>query len=313
MKSRLNKSSKILNSKKSEKTNESPLLASKASRITNENFNNDNIFKGDVYYKINGNLSFDSSLEEQNCKRNILYRYLNLFNPLLIYQIIACFYKLIFNWATINTFFSILYIPNLALLAFSLLMINKFDKSNSSTYQIRWFLELDNILDIISSTILTGVTNNMLIPVKFCYGVLYNSVLCLPLDQTLPFFLIEFLTVLAFIGYPDGFFLTRIFYNLFSWQSIFIILSICIIIAMQYFFCKSQRELWALYDSFKRSFINMRHVYDDFPFPVLIISKKSPNVIHYKNLETDALYARVKQMKQIDKTSATGKSYGRIK
>ena len=56
--------------------------------------------------------------------------------------------------------------------------------------------------------------------------------------------------------------------------------------------------MWALYDSFKRSYCNLRYIYDDFPYPIFIVSKKNGYNILYNNNEAVKLYLRITKIKK---------------
>ena len=58
------------------------------------------------------------------------------------------------------------------------------------------------------------------------------------------------------------------------------------------------RELWALYDSFKRSYYNLRYIYDDYPYPVFIVTRKNDYSILYTNNEAEKFYSTLKKIKK---------------
>ena len=291
-----NISSKVAQIKKSDKNYNTQATIAKSKTIF-ENFTNDNIFKNDIYYKMNSSLAFDSQLEEQNCRRNIFHRYFNAVTPLIIYQIITSLSHLILYWSQLSWLTALLYFPAIALLFFSLFLVNNFDKLDKNSGVIRYCLEVANLLDIIFVMTKNEEFKSFNVPIKFCYGMIYNSALGLDILQSLIFYITEFITILACLGNLDCLIYFRIFYNFFTFKGIKILLIISSIILVQFFFSKSQREIWALYDSFKRSFFNLKNIYDDFPFPVLIISKKAPNTIYYKNAEVDLLFQKRKHKK----------------
>jgi hypothetical protein len=294
-----NISNKLLQNKKADKNTNSQSNIVKFKTV-NESYTNDNIYKNDIYYKINKDLSFDIAQEEQNCRRNIFHRYCNAVIPLIAYQLMSSLHHLIFSMHELSWITIILYLPSIAMLLFALFLVNNFDKLDKNSGIIRYFLEAANLMDIIVVTS-SEHNKNFTVPIKFCYSIIYNSVFGLNINESLLFYGTEFVTILACIGNFDCIIYTRIFYNLFSKKGIQILMIICSVIAIQYFFSKSVREIWALYDSFKRSYFNLKHCYDEIPFPVLVISKKSPNTIYYKNPEADTLFQRRKQTRQSDR------------
>jgi len=92
-----------------------------------------------------------------------------------------------------------------------------------------------------------------------------------------------------------------------------IIFAYFMVISIQFCITKCARELWALFDSFKRSYYNLKTIYDEFPYPVFIASRKQYSIL-YKNQEADRLFELSKrQVKQNElKNTILGyKSIGR--
>lgn len=56
--------------------------------------------------------------------------------------------------------------------------------------------------------------------------------------------------------------------------------------------------MWALYDSFKRSYYNLRYIYDDYPYPMFIVSKKNDYNIFYTNSEAEKFYSSIRRIKK---------------
>jgi len=78
-----------------------------------------------------------------------------------------------------------------------------------------------------------------------------------------------------------------------------IIFAYFILVSIQYFVTKAVRELWALFDSFKRSYYNLKTIYDEFPYPVFVVSKKQYSIL-YKNQEADKLYETSKKLIKVN-------------
>lgn len=69
----------------------------------------------------------------------------------------------------------------------------------------------------------------------------------------------------------------------------------------QCFLQKSIREMWALYDSFKRSYYNLKYMLDDYPYPVFVVSKKGDYNIIYSNTEGEKFYNKMKSKRAPEK------------
>jgi len=131
-------------------------------------------------------------------------------------------------------------------------------------------------------------------------GLLYNNLYLQPIDQCLFLGLTEVTAILFTYNFPNNYFFTRFFHNLISLDGLKIILTYFIVISLQYFVTKAARELWALFDSFKRSYYNLKTIYDEFPYPVFVVSRKQFSIL-YKNQEADKLYeSSKKHIKQND-------------
>ncbi len=83
-----------------------------------------------------------------------------------------------------------------------------------------------------------------------------------------------------------------------------IIFSYFLVVSIQYFVTKATRELWALFDSFKRSYYNLKTIYDEFPYPVFVVSRKQYSIL-YKNQEADNLYETSKKKVKVNETKMT--------
>lgn len=151
------------------------------------------------------------------------------------------------------------------------------------------------------------------LPSNFSLGLIYNNLFLQPIDQCLIIGLTEVAAILLTYGFPNNFFFTRFIYNIISLDGFKIIFSYFIMISIQFFVTKCARELWALFDSFKRSYYNLKTIYDEFPYPVFVVSRKQYSIF-YKNQEADKLFESTKrQVKQNDlKNTISGhKSIGR--
>lgn len=125
-------------------------------------------------------------------------------------------------------------------------------------------------------------------------GLLYNILFLQPIDQCFYLGVIEIIAILFTYGFPEKYFFTRFFYNLVSKDGFKIFYNFVTFLFLQFFVTKISRELWALFDSFKRSYYNLKTLYDEFPYPVFIVSRKQYN-IYYKNAEADKLYETSKK------------------
>jgi hypothetical protein len=277
------------------------------SKIISDNYANTNIFQGENEYRLLKTLSFDQ--EEKNCKRNVLMRFIEILTVLIIYCVIRNVYYFFTEWGIVYRFFSLFRIPAVIFLVLNFMSISNEDNFINNSYYVRWFLEMDNLLNILLSLMkissIGSTPSTAAISIYFVLGFFYNFVFTLHLEEFIVFYAIELITILSFLNHPDNFFLIRILKNFNTKQSIYLALVVISLLITQYYLAKAIRELWALYDSFKRSYFTMKNIYDDFPYPVFIFnSKRNKEVqsnglfnyqMYYKNAEADKTYTQLRQ------------------
>lgn len=135
------------------------------------------------------------------------------------------------------------------------------------------------------------------LPVNLGLGMIYNNLFLQNIHQCFLLGLMEITAILFTYKFPENYLITRFFYNLVSQDGIKIILAFLTNLFVQYYITKGARELWALFDSFKKSYYNLKTVYDEFPYPVFVVSRKQYSIL-YKNLEADKLYENSKKQNQ---------------
>lgn len=286
--------------------------SSKIGSLKKESLPNENIFKSDSDYKMKSTLSFNE-YEEQTCKRNLFIRYCDIIKFMIIYCCLRNVYCLFTEWNHSETHWliSIMRIPICLILLFNGLMVINIDKFINNTIYMRLFLEIDNIFNIITSVRLDNrlIADETLsgsnfyyaaIMLKFIHGFVYNFSFCLTLDEYFIYYLIESATIISLLNHPNKLCLIRLVYNLFSYKSIYVFAIATFIMGLQYQIASALRELWALYDSFKRSYVNIKGIYDEFRYPVFVVKKLGLQV-YFKNVEADKLLNRKKAREMGDR------------
>jgi hypothetical protein len=286
-------------------------LLNRGGLLQKEFISNENIFKPESDYKMKQDLSFHEN-EEQTCKRNLFMRYNEIVKMMIVYACLKNIYYFSCEFCTMSIFLSLLRLPNLLILLFSALMIINVDKFINHSLHIRLFLECDIILNIIMNEITQATVENVYTPfgiifTKFGLGLTYNFSFGLAIHESIYFYTLETMTILSFLGMPERYFITRFILNLISLKGLMVLISLFCVITIQFLLSKAQRELWALYDSFKRSYFNIKNIYDEFPLPVFIV-KRQTFQIYYKNLEADKLYIKNKYIKIGEKPILKGRS-----
>lgn len=153
-----------------------------------------------------------------------------------------------------------------------------------------------------------GFTNHAVlgfsVPIKELYlstlnSIIINCIFRFNLLISSAFLAVEYLVIHIYIQVSTNsyFFISRIIINIFSISFIKNIFSMFFTLATQYYFLKASTELWALYDSFKRSYNTVKTELEDHSMPYVIISKKT-GIINYKNNSANELFSKLRKEKR---------------
>jgi len=280
-----------------------------------EVYPNQNIFQTDSEYKMLQDLRFEQ--EEKYCKNNLIVRFAEIIPVLILVMILRNYFFIYKEFGEIPKLISLLRIPMTLFLKFLLFSyIRNQNKVLEESHFLRMILEIDNIINIMAASCnIIEDPSLFLFSIRYSIGFICNYVFALNIKDCLFFYAIESTVLLSFMDYPESFFIVRLLKNTFSKKLLKIILFNTISLFMQYCLSKGFRELWALYDSFKRSYFVLKNIYDEFPYPIFVLNCKrqaySSNQqclsnpfnslynfqINYKNNEADNLFSQVRQIK----------------
>jgi len=271
----------------------------------NEKFPNENLFKSDNKYHLNKDLQFDSQIENQNFSHDIFRRKQDLLKFALLFFLLK--FCISFSFRSYSMFFLTL-MQIICLIIIFLFTSNLNSIMNSSNYcEIEKSLKHLRILYEVHSIIYIYQSFNYKIEINestsLTYDIAFNHFFFTSISNFLTnttfyhgflLHVLKGLLLLSFTSHSDMHFFSRGFRNLFSYDFIVIILLILAMIGMESLFNRNFAELWGLYDSFKRSFyIFKRCLYDDFPNPIFILSRKQYEIVLYKNKAADSLHEKI--------------------
>ena len=116
----------------------------------------------------------------------------------------------------------------------------------------------------------------------YFFTILVNHIFCFGYSKSALFFGLDSVMLLSFYGYKNEFFLKRLISNFFSQRLIISIFYFMIAIFIQGIFNNPRKKLWAMYDSFKKSYFSVRSIFDNISLPVMVINQDL-TTIYYKN------------------------------
>ena len=238
---------------------------------------NDNLYKNDNLYSINKYLEFSPN-EEQSFRLFCHYHYQNnVIKRILLLVFIRFLGARINKFTDIFSFYKIFNVKNIFhLISFFISYIftkNNFLKKELLNICMYYLFSFNQFIHIYSIyyAISPDLEMHLAIPSELIFNLFYLFFLNTKLKHTvIPFMSITFTYIYSS--------------NIFSGLNIlfFVPLGICFSILLYMLIMKSIREIWALFDSFKRSYYNINQgLLDSDPNPIFIISKDK-NIL-YRN------------------------------
>ena len=260
----------------------------------NENLKqgNMNIFQKENDYLMKKSLAFND-IEEKNCKTSHFIRNINLIKSVNIFIIIYNLIHLIFN--KYNFLMALIRIIVTILAYFTILLVENISKIITNIFSIRMLVFLIDSIDLLLFCFDNNYKNEYeffsmkIFHNAYLMTIIHNFCFCLNLTESLKLYMFITLELLCFYDYPDNWFIIRFFKNLFSLKIINIFYLVIISIIIEYNMIKPARRLWALFDSYKKSYFCVKMIYDKFQFGVMVV-KKDLSIIYYKNSKAEKFH-----------------------
>ena len=260
----------------------------------NENLKqgNMNIFQKENDYLMKKSLAFND-IEEKNCKTSHFIRNINLIKSVNIFIIIYNLIHLIFN--KYNFLMGLIRIIVTILAYFTILLVENISKIITNIFSIRMLVFLIDSIDLLLFCFDNNYKNEYeffsmkIFHNAYLMTIIHNFCFCLNLTESLKLYMFITLELLCFYDYPDNWFIIRFFKNLFSLKIINIFYLVIISIIIEYNMIKPARRLWALFDSYKKSYFCVKMIYDKFQFGVMVV-KKDLSIIYYKNSKAEKFH-----------------------
>ena len=259
-----------------------------------KDFPNKNIFQKSNFYKMKKNLTFPDYTEKR-CKRNLFIRNLDMLKTLNIYILINNILEFI-DFKNNKIISNILRIPLLILNVYVILFISRINKLLNNKFFIRILIFISDKVNFVIFCKQNSSTKNDFFSLKifnsiFISTIFLNYLFALNVNESISFYLIDSVILLCFHGYKKNYFFIRFFKNIFSFNLIYTMYYLFVSFTLQFIYEKSLRKLWALYDSFKRSFFMITEIFDEIQYGVIVVSKDL-NTIFYKKYAVTKFYIR---------------------
>ena len=253
-----------------------------------------NLLQKNSYYKMKKNLTF-LECNEKRCKRNLFFHNLDILKTLNIYILINNFLEFI-DFKNNKIISNILRIPLLILNIYNILFISKIDKILYNKFFIRILIFITDKVNFVifckqNKTSKIDFFSLKIFNSIFTTTIFLNYIFVLDVNESIYFYLIDSVILLSFHGHRKNFFITRFYKNFFSYNLIYTLYFLFVCFSLQFIYEKSLRKLWALNDSYKKSYYMIKQIFDEIQFGVIIVSKDL-KTIFYKNSTVNKFYMR---------------------
>jgi hypothetical protein len=274
-----------------------------------ETYHNENIF-GENDYKMKKNYSFEQEADEENYRKNSFIRFHEILYFIIIINLLINFYVFFKEYGNYSLFEYFLTILNISSSLMCFMIISNLDKFANNLIQIRSFLEIKNIFKIAFFTNLKIYYSFNTLLLTLLNTFVLNSIFNENYKRSLLYYILEICTFCIFFENDSTNIFSRLFTNLFSYVTLRILFISAFLTILQSILLVGNKELWALYDSFKRSYFTLKNICDELPFPIFILNIKRQltnlpnsaghNLIYqtyYKNTEAEKLCNKIKKLK----------------
>lgn len=270
------------------------ILSFKSQPTKHETYNNQNIYTNDSNaYKMNKYHKFENAQEEALCNLDLFARYLDLVKIFVIIMIVLQLFDIIIPDKKDNFLIYSIRFIDIGLLIYSLNLLFNLDRLKNNVYNIRVILELDVILYFITIAINSKFFIYFKIFNAYSFSLFLNIIFSTGLENSIYFYIVESTIYLLFLNSDySSFILLKVFYNAF-YNIIYLTITLLTILFLEYIISKMSKELWALFDSFKRSYAYFKDLIDSSPYPLIIVNKAKIDQILYKNTEADKMYKKI--------------------
>ena len=256
-------------------------------------YSNKNLFK-EADYELKKDMEFEEK-NEINCQKIFFFRGISI---IAIYDV----YKFIFILLSLFHFnksgqYGLLRIPLLILSILLFILFKDVKRIINNTTSLRIFIYLIHLFDVflflksIPDEDAIEFNDNEKLNCFFslsmfinCYLflIIINYVFLLGYTKSIILLVFNNLDLLCFYGHHQSNIFKRLFLNIFSNRFIIVNFYLFVTLSIQGVINKPTKKLWAMFDSFKKSYLSVRNIFNNISLPVMIV-KEDLSEILYQN------------------------------
>ena len=258
-------------------------------------YSNKNLFK-EIDYELKSDMEFEEK-NEINCQKICFYRGVPILAIYIIYKFLFVFISCFFNNDV--GYFRILRIMLLLMFFILLLLIKDVKRTINNIYSFRILIYFIHYFDLFLFckltkdvdfeiqenpntikfehffTLSTFINTYLLI-------IIINYVFSLGYRKCIFLTLIHNFILLGFYGHKNRNVIKRLYLNIFSFRFIISLFYLFVTLLIQKSINKPTKKLWALFDSFKKSYLSIKNTFNSIEFPIFIV-KEDLNDIVFQN------------------------------
>lgn len=271
-----------------------------SNKLKIESYNDENLFTNDQNtYKLNKYLEFENSIEEDNfflTKTALNGRIALFFYSLLLILTVIDLIDLFESWS----FFYFMYKMIFVIIYICIILIYN---NNQNFFKYFFSISLAIKIDLLISLYIDCSNEEIemvWIFFRSTFVFIMNVVMYFNPKLSVIFYILEVNVILAFYEYNNNnlpLYLNWI-YNLFSFNYLLIVFYNTILALIDVKYNVHQRNLWALFDSFKKSYNTFMTIFQSSPYPILIINQNKIDQILFYNEKLEELYNRITSAKK---------------
>ena len=254
-------------------------------------YSNKNLFK-ETDYELKKDMEFEEK-NELNCQKILFFRGISIMMIYVIYKFIFVLYSLFhFNDTMHYNFFRI---PLLIINILLFILFKDVKRIINNTTSIGYLVFLIHLFDVFlfcksipdddvqelnSSDKLNCFFSLSMFVNSYFTLIIVNYIFLLGYTKSLILCLINNLNLLFFYGHKNYNLFKRLFLNMFSNRFIVTIFYTFVVIFMQNIINKPTKKLWAMFDSFKKSYLSVRNIFNNISLPVMIVKEDFSEIVY---------------------------------
>ena len=250
-------------------------------------YSNKNLFK-EIDYELKKDMEFEEK-NEINCQKICFYRGIPLVAIYIAYKFIYLSISCFFNNRV--GILGLLKFILLILFGLLLILIKDVKRTINNIYSLRIFIYFVHYFDIfIFSKLSTGNDNfsgenvdHFLSLSTFINSylliVIINYVFSLGYKSCIIITSFNNLILLSFYDYKNVNFFKRFFLNFFSFRAIISVFYLIVTLLIQKSINRPNKKLWALFDSFKKSYLSIKNIFNNISLPIFIVKQDLSEIV----------------------------------